>query len=415
METNLIKNPDAYLNYFKANAELLSVMGMRIPDLAGFRSAINYYDRAIGYDSLFADAYAGRAIAISWAIHSGVFDPVSCEKCDSDIKAAAGIKNDLPDIFAALGFYHYYCTKEYYEAEKSFSHPILQAADKCHSLFYLTMLYRSWGKWENVKNLLKEMNGCNFQDPLMLTNIGLCYDFLHDFDTALTYHQKAIDVKPDWPAAYLNKIGSLLFKNGNTNEARSVLDFLIRNFPDKQLEYSILFDMYARNYREAFDKALKAYPEDFSSKSARFMYLGNISLLQGNSENANMYFDLALVVLNLELGSDGSNANIHSLIGLAMAGKGDQGAITEGKYAIELAKKAKDYVLESEMIANMAEIYTKLGMCESATEQIDYLLKNPSYFSVTMLMLDPVWERWLECPGTKDHIIESGNKVLTFK
>lgn len=145
------------------------------------------------------------------------------------------------------------------------------------------------------------------------------------------------------------------------------------------------------------------------------MYLGNISLLQGNSENANMYFDLALVVLNLELGSDGSNANIHSLIGLAMAGKGDQGAITEGKYAIELAKKAKDYVLESEMIANMAEIYTKLGMCESATEQIDYLLKNPSYFSVTMLMLDPVWERWLECPGTKDHIIESGNKVLTFK
>jgi tetratricopeptide (TPR) repeat protein len=413
METT--KNPDAYLNYFKANSELLSAMGMRIPDLTGFRSAINYYDKAIGYDPDFANAYARRAIAISWAIHSGEIDAVSCDKSDSDIKAASVIKDDLPDVFIARGFYYYYCIKDYENAEKSFNDPLLKEADKCQSLFYRTMLYRSWGRWDDVRRLLDEMRVCNFHDPLILTNIGLCYDFLHEFDNALSYHQKAIDVKPDWPAAYFNKIGSLLFKYGNTTEARFVLDFLIRNFPDKQVEYNILFDMYNRDYPEAFAKAFRAYPEDFPCKSDRFMYLANISLLLGDKENADMYFGLALVVLNLELGADGSNANIHSLIGLAMAGKGDRQAIDEGKLAVELAKKAKDYVLESEMNINLAEIYTKLGMCEMATQQIDYILNNPSYFSAKMLMLDPVWKPWLECPESKNYITESGKKVLTSK
>jgi tetratricopeptide (TPR) repeat protein len=368
-------------------------MGMRVPDLTGFRSAINYYDKAIGYDPEFANAYARRAIAISWAIHSGEIDAVSCEKSDSDIKAASHIKDDLPEKFIALGFYHYYCTKQYDEAEKYFSDPVLKDSYKCLSIFYRTMLYRSSGRWEDVKRLIGEMKECHFDDPLILTNIGLCYDFLHDFDNAIIYHQKAIDVKPDWPAAYFNKIGSLLFKYGNTDEARTVLDFLIRNFPDKQVEYSILFDMYNRDYPGAFAKAFRAYPEDFQCIGDRYMYLGNISLLQGDKENADMYFGLALVVLKLELGADGSNAVFHSLIGLAMAGTGDRQGVDEGKLAVELAKKAKDYVLESEMNVNLAEIYTKLGDCDMATQQIDLLLNNPSYFSPRMLTLDPVWER----------------------
>jgi hypothetical protein len=84
-----------------------------------------------------------------------------------------------------------------------------------------------------------------------------------------------------------------------------------------------------------------------------------------------------------------------------MAGKGDQGGIEEGKKAVLLAQRPKNYILEYEMITNLAEIYTKLHMCDLATTQIDLLLHDPSYFSAEMLRIDPVWE--LGCPGIKNY------------
>ncbi len=91
MQTDLIKNPDSYLNYFRANAGLLSAMGNKFPDPTNFRSVIDLYDKAIEKDSAFAMAFARRAIALSWGIHSGEIDASNCDKCLSDIKIASKI------------------------------------------------------------------------------------------------------------------------------------------------------------------------------------------------------------------------------------------------------------------------------------------------------------------------------------
>ena len=228
-------------------------------------------------------------------------------------------------------------------------------------------------------------------NPLVLTNIGLSYDYMHKYDLALVYHQKAIDVKPDWPAAYLNKIGSLCLKNGNTSDAQSTLDFVTRNFPEKQEELKIILDMYDGKYDAALTKAANASPSDFNITGARLLYLADISALLGDNEDANKYYDLLLKDLNQQLICYPDNAYIHSYLGLANAGKGNaKEAISEGETAINIVL-GKNYMLESEMRINLAQIYTRLGMIVEARKITDYYLTNPSLLSGKILQLDPVW------------------------
>jgi tetratricopeptide (TPR) repeat protein len=392
METDLIKNPDAYLNYFRANAGLLSAMGNKFPDPTNFRSVIDLYDKAIEKDSAFAMAFARRAIALSWGFHTGEIDAANCEKCLSDIEIASKIDPSLPEVDMAWGFFYYYCKKEYKKAIDSFNNASLKDPENYKPLFYMAMVQRILGAWDEVRKLLDNEKISDSRNPLILTNIGLSHDYMHEYDSALHYHQKAIDVKPDWPAAYLNKIGSLCLKNGNTSDAHSTLDFVTRNFPEKQEELKIILDMYDRNYQAAFTKAANASPSDFNITGARLMYLANISALLGNNEDAKKYYDLLLKELNQQLICYPDNAYIHSYLGLANAGIGNgEKAISEGKIAVEIVSD-KNYMLASDMRINLAQIYTRLGMFDEAREITEYSLTNPSLLSRKILQLDPVWE-----------------------
>jgi tetratricopeptide (TPR) repeat protein len=409
IEKDLTKSPDAYLNYLTASAGLISAMGKQFPDSANFRSAIDYYDKAIEKDPDFGSAYARRAIALSWGIHTGELEATNIDKCLSDINSASRINKDLNDIQIAYGFYYYYCTKEYTNALISFNNASLKDPKNYKPIFYMAMVYRAMGDWDKVHEILERVIKFDIQDPLELTNIGLCFEYLHDFDSALIYHQKAIVVNPDWSAAYMNKFYTLLL-NGNTSEARTLLDSISRNSSEKHTEDQIMLDIYDGKYPNALTKATNANPDDFRFRGVRYLFMANISNLLNDKAGADGYFDAALNDLNLELKADTGNARIHSFIGLALAGKGKKEGLAQGERAIRIAVKNRDKMLESDMILNMAQIYTQLGMFQEAIEKIKASLKNPSLFSAKMLRLDPVWKPLLLSPELKTTIAKYEKK-----
>lgn len=411
IEKDLTKKPDAYLNYLTASAGLISAMGNNSSEPSGFISAIKLYDKAIEEDSGFANAYARRAIALSWGMHAGVLDSANIERCWSDILAASKINEDLSDVQVARGFYYYYCRKDFSKALISFNIAAEKDPENYQPLFYMAMVYRAMGNWKQVQLLLKKVIRSNLQDPLVLTNIGLSYEYLHNFDSALIYHQKAIDVNPDWGAAYMNKFGSLLLKYGNTLEARSLLNQIEKNSSEKHTEDQIILDMYDGRYLDALSKATYAKPEDFAFKGVQFMHMANASILLNDNSNADNYFSIAVEDFYHDMKDCTNDASLHSYLGLALAGKGnDKEAVKEGKKAVELARKDKNKILEREMILNLAELYTKLGMYKEAFDMIEDSLKNPSLFSVKMLKLDPAWKPLLNRPELKTIVAKYDNR-----
>ena len=393
IEKDLTKNPDAYLNYLSASARLYSAMGNKFLDSIKFTEAIKLYDKAIESDPGFASAYARRAIALSWGIHTGELNLANCEKCRSDIVSATRINKDLTDVQIALGFYYYYCKKDYLNALISFNTADIKDPENYQPSFYMAMVYRAMGEWEKVHTLTNKVIKFNLQEPLYLTNIGSSFDYLHLFDSALIYHQKAINADPEWSASYNNKIESLFNKYGNTIAARSLLDSAIRNTHQNYNETKITIDIFEGKYSEAFSVAFKSSPDDFVPGGIRYIYLAKISNLLNKKVDAERYYDSALVDLNLDLTTNKNKSNIHSLIGIAYAGKGIKDkAIAEGKKAIELTLEDKNKMKESDMSVMLAQIYTMLGLFDDALYNIEYSLKNPSNFSTKLLQLDPVWK-----------------------
>lgn len=393
IEKDMSKNKVAVRNYLTGNARLFTGMGNKFIDSLSFVDAIEMYDKAIEADPDFAIAYSRRAIARSWGVQTRQLNSTHIEKCLSDIQNALRIDKELTDAQIALGFYYYYCKREYTKALISFNTASLKDPENYQPLFYMALVYRKMGEWEMSQSYIKKVLEFNPQEPLFLTNIGLSYTYLHNYDSALIYHQKAIDASPRWSASYLNKIETLLLKYGNTIEARGVLDSLTRYIPEKQVEVKIFLDIFDGNYTDAFAESDKAGPEDFNIKGNKFLYQANVSSLLHNQLNAVNYYNAALSLLQIDIASDSTNAKILGLTGIAYAGLGRRSeALSVGKKALERAILNKDRMEESDMILNLAKINSMLGINKDALSGIEYALTNPCLLSVEMFKIDPVWK-----------------------
>jgi tetratricopeptide (TPR) repeat protein len=389
-------NSDANLNFRYGNVRSYDAwssftMGNEFMSTTSFSSAILAYDKAIKDDSLFALAYAKRAIARSLGYYTGELDSTQIEKCRKDAEKALTINRDLPDAQTALGFYYYYCSNEFNYALDHFRMASEKAPDDYQPLFYMAIVYRKMGEWGKSQELIRRIIKYNPQEALYVTNIGLSYSFLHQFDSALIFHQKAIDIMPEWMIPYSHKIQALILKNGNTDEARNVVDTAETKTGNELMEIKILIDIYDRKYADALLKAEKLLFSEIMFKGSKYLYLAEINKYLNNPDRARIYFDSTLVSCGQDFVKAYSNPFLHINMAFAYAGLGNrEQAITEAEKALDLS--GNDNMHKSDLIISLAKIYTQVGAYDKAISTIEYLLMNPSYFSVKLLHLDPVWE-----------------------
>ena len=404
------KNAEANLNYTFANAISYNAwsafnLGNKYFESISFSSAIQSYDKAIKVDPKFAQAYAKRAIARAWGYYTRQLDSTHIGMCLTDINTANKIDKDLPDVQIAFGFYYYYCIKDLDKALEYFKKASEKSPADFQPLFYMAMVFRRKGDWYKSQKLIKKIIDLDPQDALCLTNIGMNYEYLHEYDSALIFQQKAIDVMPVWSSAYKNKIETLLLKNGNTSEARILVDSAIQKTGKNFLDTKILLDIYDRKYTEALHNAEISVPSDYETSCMKYMFLANINSYLKKPDNTRIYYDSMFICLSDELKSDKNNPLINSYLGIASAGIGyKEKAIDQGKKAVDLIKYLN--LEKSEMIVNLARIYTMVGEYDQAISTIDYLLEKqlhtPSSFSVNLLQLDPVWKPLLSIPDIKE-------------
>lgn len=401
-----VNNPEAEKSFlpgskFSYDAHMSIAMADKYKDYISFSSAIAEYDKAIEEDSLIAETYALRAAARAWGYYTRQLDTSQIVLCLADIRKAESLKSDFFELNLARGFYHYFCTGDLELAKEHFRMATYQKPGDEQPLFYLAMVYRKLGDWRESYRLTRKLIALDPREALTLTNIGLTYTYFHNWDSALMYHQKAIDKMPAWTSPYRNKIETIILKDGNIQQARDLLYVAVRRTGNDFTELKILLDIYEQKYADALKIGENATPADFSYRGEKYLFIADIHRLMNDKINAAVYYDSAQTSFSRELEKDRNNPEIHSLLGLAAAGLGQK------ETAVEEGRKAKDLIEyenldKSDMILNLAKIYTITGDYEQAKWTIDYLLKVPlsipSCFSGYLLKIDPVWQPLIQDP-----------------
>lgn len=372
-----------------------------------FHKAMESYDKAITADSTFALAYAKRAITRSWGFNAGhIVDKDNKDKCWNDIVRALQIDENLTEAWIASGFYYYYFEQDSSMALGWFRKVLQKEPDNWRSKYYMALVLRANSEWHQSQRLMAEVGRSNPKDALVLTNIGMSYDLLHSYDTAIYYHNKAIRIFPRWTGPYANKIHALLLRDGNTIEAEAVMDTALAKTSGMQLQVlRILLDIYKGKINEALFKADVIDDSEFEDQGEKFLLLAEIYGFSKNPGFIRESYILAYEFYNKKFANDPGDAKALSLKGIASAGLNNRNiAIECGRKAVNLV--GKNVYLKSILMINLAKIYTMVGEYDNALNIIEELLANPSNFSAGELKLDPVWMPLKDKPVYKELLIK---------
>src|SRR5437773_2596400 len=118
IERRPTENGEAYLAFVEAHELFYRPDGTL---RANTEKAEQLFERATELDPNFAGAFAGLARVHDWAYHDFDKTPARKEKARAAAETAIRLQPDLPEGHLALGFYHYYCERDYKAALHEFA------------------------------------------------------------------------------------------------------------------------------------------------------------------------------------------------------------------------------------------------------------------------------------------------------
>jgi tetratricopeptide (TPR) repeat protein len=151
------------------------------------------------------------------------------------------------------------------------------------------------------------------------------------------------------------------------------------------------------NSKAQFENSYSNYIPNFYMKGLIYKYMGKEVLSKKS-------FDSSRVQLERMLRAKPGDNRLHFALCKSYAGLGNlREAIKELDKGIKLSSLIDgntSYIHSSCLVT----IYTLTGDYENALKQIDYLLSNPTGFSVNILKLNPLYDPLRNLPGYKEII-----------
>src|SRR5216117_1609887 len=283
IERRPTENSEAYLAFMQGNE-----MCHR-PDR--FRSntekAEQLFEKATKLDPNFAGAFAGLAWIEDWIYHD--FDPTPARKGKARAAAETAIRlqPDLPEAHLALGFYHYYCERNYQAALDEFAIARQSLPNSAEVYLAIGAIERRQGKWAESTANLEKAASLSPKDAWVLENLADNYYANRNFEAADKIFDRAIEAAPksfspraekaklavDWKGDLsvmekeLTQVPPGVDPDGVVAFARVELLLLQRKFPDALA-------------------LLKQSPEDVSHAKPRGLFEGAIYTFLNDKEKA---------------------------------------------------------------------------------------------------------------------------------
>ena len=391
IERKPTQNGEAYLTFVQAHDLFTRPDKFR----ADTEKAEQLFEQATRLDPDFAEAFAGLAWVEDWIYHT--FDPTPArkEKAGAAAARAVQLQPELPEAHLALGFYHYYCERNYEAALDEFAIAKRSLPNSAEVYMATGAIERRQGKWaESTANMEKAVS-LSPKDAFILINLADNYRANKNFETADKIFDRAIEAAPDSLGARAAKAMLAFDWKGDLSKMQKDLADMPPGVDPEGLVtfgWMQLF-MLQRKFPEAL-ATLKQLPQavPYEDKPREF-FEGVIYTFLNDKEKARSAFERARPIAEKALRESPDNAFRHALVGQILAGLGEKkAAIAEGKRAVDLLPESQDALSGPKATLELAKIYTWTSESDQALQLLEHSLNTPSGITAPVLKLDPVWD-----------------------
>ena len=393
METRPTENNEAYL--LAVQARTLATGS----DTEERKKAIPLFERAIQLDPNFALAHAQLSWLQSWIYFS--IDPTAprLEQARAAANEAMRLKPNLAESHLALGFFHYYCERDYDRALQEFEIARRGLPNDANVIRAIGATERRQGKWESSTRNYKRAVSRNPKDAVLIRNLALNYVATRDFANAAKTFDRAIAIVPQdfemkslraWVDVY-SKADFARF-HALFNEAPSD--------PDTN-PVAALARFNVQLFERKFDAGLAALAKtplenmrgETSAPLPKAFLAALLHEAKGDAEEARRAYEQALPIAERALADSPGDAARHALVGLIQAGLGrNEEAVRAGRRAVEILPESKDALNGPIVTISLGRILAKTGAHDEAVALLQRSLTIPGGITVNELRLDPAWD-----------------------
>src|SRR5216117_4556594 len=238
IERRPTENGEAYLAFVEAHELFYRPDGTL---RANTEKAEQLFERATELDPNFAGAFAGLARVHDWAYHDFDKTPARKEKARAAAETAIRLQPDLPEGHLALGFYHYYCERDYQAALHEFAIAKLSLPNSAEVYMAIGAIERRQGKWKESTANMERAASVSPKDAWILQNLADNYYATRSFEAADKIFDRAIEAAPGSFGARAEKASLAIDWKGDLGEMERQLAQVPTGFdPDGLITYARL-------------------------------------------------------------------------------------------------------------------------------------------------------------------------------
>src|SRR5213082_1793607 len=214
IERKPTENSEAYLAFVQAH-DLCTRPDKLRPTV---EKAEQLFEQATRLDPDFARAFAGLAWVHNWMYHTYDPTPARKEKARAAADTAIRLQPDLPEAHLALGFYYYYCERNYEKALDEFATAKRSLPNSPDVYMAIASIERRQGKWAESTANFEKAASLSPKDVFVLVNLGDNYRANNNFEAADTIFDRAIEASPSSLSARAEKGKLALDLKGDFSE-----------------------------------------------------------------------------------------------------------------------------------------------------------------------------------------------------
>src|SRR6266511_3060636 len=391
MEHNPTGNGEAYLAFMQGHEMFYRADKFR----SNTETAEQLFEKATKLDPNLAGAFAALARVHEWSYRD--FDPTPArkEKARAAAVEALRLQPTLAEAHLAMGFYYYYCERDYQGALNEFAIAKLSLPNSPEVYLAIGAIERRQGKWKESTANLERAASLSPKDAWVLQNLADNYYANRNFETAEKIFDRAIEAAPQSLGPRAEKAKLALDWKGDLSVMEKELTQLPAGVdPDGLVTFShVQLLLLQRKFRDAIALLKQSSQDVFHYDKPREFFEGAIYTFLNDKEKAVSAFERARPIAQKAVRESPNDASRHVILGMILAGLGEKElAIAEGKRAVELLPESEDALDGPKTTIALAQIYTWTGETDQALQLLNRSLSTPSGVTIPSLRLDPMWD-----------------------